>query len=76
MIDEDDERELVKALFEQLVEAPLKRLSRGCRGVPNEDGAYVIYGREARATGILCPVDLGTGYKRLSDTDADAESLP
>jgi hypothetical protein len=29
---------------------------------------------EALATGILCPVDLGTGYKQLSDTDA--EPLP
>jgi len=44
MIDEDDEPELVKALFDQLVKAPIKTFCRGCRDVPNEEGVYVIYG--------------------------------
>jgi hypothetical protein len=129
----DDEPALVKALFDRLIEAPLKKFTPGCNDVPNEDGVYVIYGRveeevfyvgrtiqavmrrspvviglhqrlrnhrkkygrtigtrfsigfrflvvpdprqrallEALATGILCPVDLAFGYKRLSDLDPD-----
>jgi hypothetical protein len=44
------ESEIVRTLFEKLINAPLKSfpLPRGALDVPHEDGVYVIYGRRRR----------------------------